>query len=412
MSRNHDERRDDRGTQHHGGGRRYLAAALVFAVGMAGTTLPTPLYGLYRQELGFSELMVTVVFAVYAVGVITALLVAGNFSDVLGRRPVLLTALGLSALSAVCFLAEGGLPLLFLGRLLSGFSAGLFSGAATAAVLELAPEGGRARAGFAATAANMGGLGCGPLLAGVLAQYAPWPLHLPYLVHLGLLVVAAAVAWALPETVQRPEPRPRLRPQGMVVPREIRGVFVPAAVAAFAGFSLLGLFTAVAPSFVGQTLKVTNLAVSGAVVFSVFCASTAGQWLMGRVGPARSLPLGCGVLVVGLLLVGSSLLVKSLLLLVVGAVVGGLGQGLGFRGALTSVGAAAPAEHRGRTISAFFVVAYCGISLPVVGVGALTVGLGLRGAGEVFSACVVVLAGVVGAYLARRSPGAGAPTAE
>lgn len=126
------------------GGRRlwYAAATYVFAVGMAGTTLPTPLYGLYRQEIGFSELMVTVVFAVYAVGVIIALLVAGDFSDVLGRRPVLFVALGLSAASAVCFLLEGGLPLLFAGRLLSGFAAGLFSGAATAAVLELAPRGG------------------------------------------------------------------------------------------------------------------------------------------------------------------------------------------------------------------------------------------------------------------------------
>src|ERR1700724_1655759 len=105
---------------------------------MAGTTLPTPLYGLYRVQIGFSELMVTVVFAVYALGVIAALLVAGDFSDILGRRPVLLFALGLAVLSAVCFLFEDGLPLLFVGRLLSGFSAGLFSGAATAAVLELA----------------------------------------------------------------------------------------------------------------------------------------------------------------------------------------------------------------------------------------------------------------------------------
>lgn len=117
----------------------YVAAAGVFAVGMAGTTLPTPLYGLYREEIGFSELVVTVVFAVYAIGVIAALLVAGDFSDVLGRRPVLLTALGLSLLSAVCFLFQNGLPLLFAGRLLSGFSAGLLSGAGTAAVLELAP---------------------------------------------------------------------------------------------------------------------------------------------------------------------------------------------------------------------------------------------------------------------------------
>lgn len=81
---------------------------------------------------------------------------------------------------------------------------------------------------------------------------------------------------------------------------------------------------------------------------------------------------------------------------------GGIGQGLAFRAGLTAVGNAAPAEHRGGTISAFFLVAYLGISLPVVGVGALTLELGLRGAGLTFSACVIVLAVAVGLYVLRR----------
>lgn len=380
----------------------YALAAVVFAIGMAGTTLPTPLYGLYRQEIGFSELMVTVVFAVYAGGVIAALLIAGNFSDLLGRRPVLLVGLGFSMLSAVCFVFEGGLPWLFVGRLLSGFSAGLFSGAATAAVSELATPEQRGRAALAATVANMGGLGCGPLLSGVLAQYAPDPLRLPYLVHLGLLAGSCAVVWVLPETVTRRDPRPPLRPQGMYVPAQVRGVFAPAALAAFAGFAVLGLFTAVAPSFLAEYLNVDNLAVSGAVVLSVFLASTVGQFLMSRVGPARALPLGCAVLVAGLALIGCSLLLESLTTLVVGAVVSGLGQGLGFRGAMTTVSRVAPAEQRGATISALFVAAYVGISVPVVGIGALAVAVGLRTAGVIFVACVMVVSGAVAAYLLRR----------
>jgi MFS family permease len=382
----------------------FVAAAGVFAVGMAGTTLPTPLYGLYREQIGFSELVVTVVFAVYAIGVIAALLVAGDFSDVLGRRPVLLAALGLSLLSAVCFLLQGGLPLLFAGRLLSGFSAGLLSGAATAAVLELAPPGLRARAGFAATAANMGGLGCGPLLSGVLAQYAPWPLRLPFLAHIALLVAAFAVARILPETVAVRSPRPPLRPQGMVVPPGTRTAFVPAGLAAFAGFSMLGLFTAVAPSFLAVTLEEDNLAVTGLVVFSVFCASTAGQVLMGRLGVRRALPAGCLVLTAGMAVVAASLVVESLPVLVVGALVGGLGQGMSFRAGLTGVGAVAPEEHRGATISAFFVVAYVGISVPVVGVGALTLAIGLRDAGVAFAGYVIAVSAAVGAHLLRRPP--------
>ncbi|MFF0729535.1 MFS transporter [Streptomyces sp. NPDC004134] len=373
-------------------------------MGMLGTTLPTPLYGLYRQQIGFSELIVTVVFAVYAVGVIVALLVAGDFSDILGRRPILLCAAALAGGSALFFVFEQGLPELFVGRVLSGFSAGLFSGTATAAVLDLAPPGRRARAAFAATAANMGGLGLGPLLSGLLAQYAPWPLKLPYLVHLSLLAVAAAVIWMLPETVHRRRPRPSLRPQGMTIPPGVRGVFVPSALAAFAGFSMLGVFTAVAADFMATVLGVQNLAVVGAVVFSVFCASTAGQLLMGRVGPVKALPLGCVVLVLGLLLLGVSLLVESLPILVAGAVTGGVGQGLSFRAGLTLIGSAAPELQRSATLSAFFVFAYVGISLPVVGVGALTVELGVRDAGLVFACCVILLVSAVAGYLRLRPP--------
>ncbi|MEV7200771.1 MFS transporter [Streptomyces griseoluteus] len=382
----------------------YLGAAGVFAVGMMGTTLPTPLYGLYRERIGFSELVVTVVFAVYAVGVIVALLLAGGASDVLGRRPVLVVALVLSALSAVCFLLEGGLPLLFLGRVLSGLSAGLFSGTGTAAVLDLAPPGRRGRAALAATAANMGGLGLGPLVSGLLAEYAPRPLTLPFLVHLALLAAALVVTLLLAETVHHEGGRPPLRPQGMRVPPEVRGVFGPCALAAFAGFALLGLFTAVAPAFLTETLGEHNLAVTGAVVFSVFCASTGGQLLMGRIGARAALPWGCAVLAAGLVLVGTSLWVESLPLLLVGALTGGAGQGMAFRAGLTAVGAAAPEEHRGATISAFFVVAYLGISLPVVGVGALTTGLGVRAAGMVFTACAIVLVVAVGARVRARPP--------
>ncbi|MFH9726558.1 MFS transporter [Streptomyces sp. NPDC017254] len=386
--------RDDR---HLG----YVAAAVVFAIGMAGTTLPTPLYGLYREELGFSELMVTVIFASYAVGVVATLLLVGNHSDAVGRRPVLWTALGLAAASALFFLFEDGLPFLFAGRLLSGFSAGLLSGAGTVTVLELARPERKSRAGFAATAANMGGLGCGPLLSGLLAEYAPKPLSLPFLAHLALVCVGCLIVLFLPETVREPRLLTRPRPPGLYVPSQVRGIFAPSALAAFAGFSLLGLFTAVAPSFVSQTLGISNLAVTGIVVFSVFLSSTVGQSWTSRLAVRVALPLGCLILVVGLLLVGASLWVETLPLLVAGAVCGGIGQGLAFRAGLIAVGEAAPPAHRAATVSSFFVVAYTGISLPVVGVGALTMWVGLDSAGLIFTACVTVLATATGLYLAR-----------
>ncbi|MBL1114175.1 MFS transporter [Streptomyces sp. 110] len=369
----------------------FLAAAYAFVVTMCGTTLPTPLYSLYQREFGFSSFMVTVIFAVYAAGVIVALLLLGSVSDFIGRRPVMLAALVLSGLSAMCFLLAQGLPELFAGRTLSGLSAGLATGTATVTVIELAPEGRRRAATLLATGANLGGLGLGPLLAGVLAQYAPAPLKLVFVVDLVLVAVGAAVVLALPETV-RTRSRPPLRPQRLRVPREMRSTFAAAAMAGFAGFATLGLFTSVSPTFLSEVEGERNLAVAGAVAFSVFAASIAGQALGRRLGPGRSLPGGCAVLVAGMAAIAVSLAIASLELLVLGAVVAGTGQGLSFHAAVRVVTERSPADHRAEVTSALFVLMYLAISIPVIGVGALTVVVGLRSAGLIFTGCVALLA--------------------
>ncbi|GAB3684186.1 MFS transporter [Salinisphaera aquimarina] len=179
----------------------FMVIALIFAVGMAGTTLPTPIYPLYQQHLGLSNLMVAVIFATYAFGVLGALIFTGPWSDQVGRRPMLTAGLLCSVASSLLFLLGGALWVLLLGRALSGLSAGLFTATATIAVIELAPAGRKTGAAMVAAAANMGGLGLGPLLTGVISQYLPWPLHLVYLVHLMLLVVAGGVLLFCPETV-------------------------------------------------------------------------------------------------------------------------------------------------------------------------------------------------------------------
>ncbi|MET7368809.1 MFS transporter [Streptomyces sp. NPDC005566] len=389
------------------GWRQCFLSGAVFAVCMAGTTLPTPLYGLYQDKFGFSELTVTVVYAVYAFGVIGVLLLAGNVSDVVGRRPVLLAGLGFAAASAVCFLCATGLGWLFAGRLLSGLSAGLFTGAATVYVMELAPYGGASRATFVATAANMGGLGCGPLLAGVLAQYAPWPLYLPFAVHLTLLAACAAITVGLGETVPERRPLSTVRPRRPGLPPQVRSVFAPAAIASFVGFALFGVFTSVSPAFLAESLDVDNHAVSGLVVALAFFASTAGQLAVGRVGVARSLPLGCAGLLAGLALLAGALRWDLLFLVVLSALVGGVGQGLAFRGALSAVAGASPEDRRAAVISTLFVVAYAGISVPVIGVGVLSGPIGLEGAGLVFIACMALLVSTAAVYLLRRPVRAG-----
>ena len=372
----------------------FAATALAFAVGMLGTTLPTPLYELYRQKFGFSELMITVIFAIYAAGVIASLLLFGRLSDQIGRRRVLLGALAVSALSAIVFLVADSLPLLIAGRILSGLSSGIFTGTATATLVDLAPTDRVRRATLVATIANMGGLGVGPLLAGALSQWAGSPIRLVFWVDLALLVVVAIGIWAMPEPVQRVE-HPTLRPRLPRISAELRPTFIRAALAGFAGFAVLGLFTAVAPAFLAQELGVTSRAAIGAVVCALFAASAVGQALLGRVPESRALPIGCAGLIAGMALIAAALGASSLGLLIAGAVVAGIGQGMSFRAGLSSINARALAAHRAEVASSFFIVAYVAISVPVVGEGALAQATGLRTAGIVFAAAVATVSATV-----------------
>ena len=377
-------------------GRRaaFVAVAYAFAVTMMGTTLPTPLYPLYQEKLGFSELMVTIVFAVYAFAVIAGLLLFGAASDQLGRRRALLPGLALSAASAVCFLLVGGLGELFVGRILSGLSAGLFTGTATATLIDLAPPEGRRRATLVATAANIGGLGLGPLVCGLLAEYAADPLRLVFIVDLCLVAIAAVLVFAIPETVEV-KPGARLRLQRLGVPAEVRSIFIRASLAAFAGFAILGLFTAVAPAFLAQVLGETSHAVLGIVVAAAFESSLLGQIAVERVGEERSLPLGCASMILGMGLLIGGLEAESLALIVLGGVCAGIGQGLSFRAGLAAINRDAPPERRAETVSSYFVVAYTALAVPVIGVGIAADAWQLRGAGVAFAAIMATLAATV-----------------
>jgi MFS family permease len=379
----------------------FWLVAVAFAVTMVGTTLPTPLYVYYQRALGYSNLTSTVVFAAYAIGVLAALLLLGRLSDVIGRRNTLLPGLATAMLSAIVFLVADDLTMLLVGRMLSGVSAGIFTGTATAALVDLAGEEHRERATVVGTVANMGGLGLGPLLAGLLAQFSGAPLHLPFEVHLGMLALATAGVWGMPEPVPATG-RPPFTIARLQLPHEVRGIFTRAALAGFAGFAVLGLFTAVAPAFLRRLLDVPEPAWSGVIVFTVFCASALGQLLLvGRLG-ARALAVGCAILTSGAALLAVALAVGSLVLLVIAAIVVGVGQGTSFRAGLAAVNAAAPPRQRAEVASLFFVVLYVALSVPVVGVGLAADTFGLRTAGIAFALVVAALALMALLLVSRR----------
>ncbi len=369
----------------------FALLAYAFAAIMLGTTLPTPIYALYADRMHFAVLTTTVIFSTYAVGVLAALLLFGRWSDALGRRPVLLAGAAFALASAVVFLLADDVPLLLVGRLLSGLSAGIFTGTATAAVIEAAPEDQRDRATAIATVANIGGLGAGPLLAGVLVQYAPHPMQLPFVVHIVLVVLAIAAVLLAPETSDRTG---HIGLQRLSVPVEVRRVFLTAATAAFAGFAVTGLFTAVTPSFVSGVIGIANHAVAGVVASSIFVASAVAQLSARRIPARRAVAVGCAILVVGMVILAVALHFSSLPTLLVAAVVAGIGQGISFSRGLAAVAELTPADRRAEVSSTYFVVAYVAISVPVVGEGFASQQWGLRTAGVSFAIATAALAAI------------------
>lgn len=386
--------------------------ALVFVAVMFGTTLPTPLYPLYEHRLGFGEQTTTLVFATYAVGQIVAALGFGSLSDRRGRRPMLAAAIGLSSVSAVVYLLPAALGWLYLGRLLSGLSAGAVTAAASPMLVELLPAR-RTLATVLAATLNIGGLGLGVLASGVLAQYAPHPLRVPFAIDLVLVALAAITLITVPETVQRRHADGHRAEQNRTEQRRsgdgawqphAAGAFLRASLAGFAGFAVLSLFTAVAPAFMTDVLHDPNRAVTGVVACSAFAGSLLGQLISVFLAPERGLTLSCAGLILGMSLVAAALTGSSLALLLTGAIIAGGGQGVGLRAGLATVAAVAPEHRRAETTSYYFVVLYVGSALPVIGVGIASMHVSLVDSGVSFSAAIAAIAVAVVALLVRSHP--------
>jgi MFS family permease len=334
--------------------------------------------------------VVTVTFAVYAAAVITTLLLAGRSSDQAGRRPVLAVALGASAVSTIVFILAPDVGALIAARIVSGVSAGLVTGTATAALTELAPASAGRRVSLVAPAANMVGLGLGPLVAGLFAQYAPDPTTLVFVAYLAVLAVTALILLLVPETVPV-RTRPTLRFTGLGVPERGRGEFIAAGVAGFAAFALLGLFTSLVPGFIAGELHQGSHAVQGAVVFLLLAVGTVTQVALARFSSRRVILAGLSLFVAALGLIVAALAESAMPLFLVGTVAGGVAAGAIFLGSVATANRLAPAGRRGQALSAFFVACYAGLIIPVVGVGVLSAFTGTFPAVLTFSVLLAAL---------------------
>jgi hypothetical protein len=382
--------------------RGFWLVGFAFLVTMAFSAVPAPLYVLYASRDSFGPLMITVIFAAYAVGVIASLFLAGHLSDRLGRRRMAVIAVSVNVASGVIFLLWPTVAGLLVARVVSGISVGMLTATATAFLSELDAVGrggmSRRRAEIIATAANLGGIGFGPLVSGFLAQYVGAPLVVPYLVFEVLMLAGVLALAFVPETVVRPETRFRYRPQRVSVPAEHRPAFYAASAAAAAEFALFGLFTSLSPGFIAGTLHDTSHALAGAATFAVFGAGALAQIVVSRAPLRRQLASGLLALVLGLALITAAFWLASLALLLIGGIVAGGGAGAAFKGSISTVLGMARPEARGEALAGLFLAAYVGLAVPVLALGLATQLLSARVAVLGFA---VLLVGVV-ALVSRR----------
>jgi MFS family permease len=375
-----------------GRGASFALIAATFALVTTGGTLPIPLYTLWGARFGFGAETTTWVFSVYVFGTLLALVFFGGLSDQVGRRPLTRAALLATILSTLLFIFAGNVAMLLAARFLSGVGVGLITSAATAALAEVYPGTNRALPPMVSTAANMGGLGLGPLAAGLFAEYLGAPTRLVFVGFIALVVAATVLTVFVPETNPRPGRRTVDWTPRVGVPREARTVYWRSAVAVFPTFTLLGLFSSLTPRFIGGTLGVRNLAIEGLATFVLFEIGVAAQ-LVFRGKPARwSILRGLPLLILSLILVLVGFLTATFTIFAAGTVVGGAGAGLTFMGGLGQLSRAVPHHSHAKSVAAYFIAAQSGLAVPVLAIGALTAPLGLTGATLIIVGAVTLLA--------------------
>jgi MFS family permease len=405
-----DDRRHER--RH---GRGFWIVSFVFTITMAFAAAPAPLYVLYQQREGFCTFTITVIFAAYAAGVVVSLFLAGHISDRFGRRRVIVPAVLLNVIAALVFLVWPELPGLLLARIICGLGIGMLTATATAHLTELhnaaRPAASLRRAEVISTAANIGGIGIGPLITGLMADYVPMPLYTPYVVFAFLLLIGLLLMVTVPETVNNVDGNWTYRPQRVVVPRAARGQYAAATLMAFVGFAMFGFFTSLAPTFISGQLGITSHMVAGVVGFVIFASSAAFQVLSSRWRRTAQFAVGLTLLAAGLALVIVAIAMASLPVLIAGGIVAGSGAGATFRSAIATVIVISPPDTRGEALAGLFLVSYVGMALPVILLGLIMQTVPLVPSVAIFGAAMLALIVITAVTLIRTKGSAASESA-
>ena len=384
----------------------FVLASLIVAL-LASSAAPTPLYAIYQAQWHFTPITTTVVFGVYAMAVLAALLTLGKLSDHVGRRPVLLTAIAVHAGSLVIFATATGVPALLSARVVQGLSTGAALGAIGAAMLDMDRELGT----FANAVAPGMGSATGAILSALAVRFLPDPTHLIYLALIGVPALQATAIVAMRETVSRaPGALASLRPE-ITLPRALRAPVLTAVPVLFAVWALAGLYGALGPALV-HALTGSGNVVLGSLSLFVLAGSAVVAIIALRRAAARTVMLsGVLALITGVAVTVIGVSLGSAALFFAGSVIAGAGFGSGFQGGIRMVVPLAAAHQRAGLVSLLYVVSYLGLGVPAVLAGFGAVHDGLISTARYYGAAVIALAVLALVSLVKNRPGRAAEPA-
>ena len=378
----------------------FVLASVIVAL-LASSAAPTPLYAIYQSQWHFTPITTTVVFGVYAIAVLAALLTLGRLSDHVGRRPVLLTAIAVHAGSLVIFATATGVPALLSARVVQGLSTGAALGAIGAAMLDMDRELGT----FANAVAPGMGSASGAILSALAVRFLPDPTHLIYLAQIGVLALQATAIAAMRETVSRaPGALASLRPE-ITLPRALRAPVLTAVPVLLAVWALAGLYGALGPALV-HALTGSGEVVLGSLSLFVLATSAVVATIVLRRAAARMVMLfGIVALITGVAITVMGVGLGSAAVFFAGSAIAGAGFGSGFQGGIRTVVPLAAAHERAGLISLLYVVSYLGLGVPAVLAGFGAVHDGLINTARYYGTSVIALAALALFGLVRNRPG-------
>ncbi|MHA7263168.1 MFS transporter [Arthrobacter sp. TMN-37] len=351
----------------------FAGLTVVFAAFFFAAGAPTPLLSLRQQEWGFSAGSLSIAFAVYALGLLAALLVGGSLSDHVGRRPVMLAALYMEVVSMLVFLLAPTITWVIVARALQG----LATGVATSAFNEHAPAKLKKLASGLATASVAGGLGIGALVTGAAVQFTPDANRLIFTILAGVMVAGVIFLSFTSETgAKRPGALRSLWPR-LVLPASIRTDFFAGIPVHIAGWMFPAFFLGLSPVVLRVHFGLDGGLVGGLTASVGPFAAAISSFVFAKQPARRSTVVGMILVFIGIVLVLAGINERWLAAVWIGAVFGGSGFGASFGGQVRLIAPHIQPHQRAGVFSGVYTAAYLAFSIPVIIVGQLAPLVGL-----------------------------------